>query len=173
VESISADFPFEPRFVEVLGSRMHHVEDGKGPPALFLHGNPTSSYLWRNALPPVSSVCHRPGARPLAALPLSFANDDERRPAMFIAIAIHHAAPEHEQAFPDLMRKVVEATEGAPGLVEFKACREANGRFLAGFSRCETAEAFATALPPITSLAPLRKPEWSAKPDELIALVEV
>ncbi len=92
---------------------------------------------------------------------------------MFIAVAIHHAAPEHEQAFLDFMHKVVEATEGTPGLIEFKACRDANGGFLAGFSRWESAEAFAAALPAITSLAPLRKPEWSTKPDELITLVEV
>ena len=71
------------------------------------------------------------------------------------------------------MQKVVERTEGAPGLVEFKACREANGRYLAGFSRWESPDAFAAALPTITSLAPLRKPEWSTKPDELITLVEL
>ena len=49
--SISADFPFESRFVEVLGSRMHYVDEGQGEPLLFLHGNPTSSYLWRNIIP--------------------------------------------------------------------------------------------------------------------------
>lgn len=48
---ISAEFPFEPHYVEVLGSRMHYVEVGQGPPVLFLHGNPTWSYLWRNVLP--------------------------------------------------------------------------------------------------------------------------
>ncbi len=48
---ISADFPFKSRFVEVNGSRMHYIEEGKGNPILFLHGNPTSSYLWRNIIP--------------------------------------------------------------------------------------------------------------------------
>ncbi len=48
---ISADFPFESRFVEVLGSKMHYIEKGEGDPLLFLHGNPTSSYLWRNVIP--------------------------------------------------------------------------------------------------------------------------
>jgi haloalkane dehalogenase len=52
--SISAAFPFESRFVEVLGSRMHYVEQGEGDPILLLHGNPTSSYLWRNVIPHVS-----------------------------------------------------------------------------------------------------------------------
>jgi haloalkane dehalogenase len=52
--TISADFPFEPHFVEVLGSKMHYVDEGEGDPVLFLHGNPTSSYLWRNIIPHVS-----------------------------------------------------------------------------------------------------------------------
>ncbi len=44
-QEISAAFPFESKFVEVQGSRMHYVEEGSGDPVLFLHGNPTSSYL--------------------------------------------------------------------------------------------------------------------------------
>ncbi len=55
-ESISPDFPFVSKFVEVLGSRIHYVEQGEGDPVLFLHGNPTSSYLWRNIIPYVSPV---------------------------------------------------------------------------------------------------------------------
>lgn len=52
VESdISADFPYEPRYVQVLGSRMHYVEAGSGEPILLLHGNPTWSYIWRNIIP--------------------------------------------------------------------------------------------------------------------------
>ena len=50
---ISAVFPFESRYVDVLGSRMHYVEEGSGDPILFLHGQPTSSYLWRNVIPHV------------------------------------------------------------------------------------------------------------------------
>jgi haloalkane dehalogenase len=48
---ISAEFPFESRFVEVEGSRLHYIDEGEGDPILFLHGNPTSSYLWRNVIP--------------------------------------------------------------------------------------------------------------------------
>ena len=55
-QPISAEFPFEGRFVDVLGSRMHYVEAGSGDPILFLHGNPTSCYLWRNIIPYVSSL---------------------------------------------------------------------------------------------------------------------
>ena len=39
------------KFVEVLGKRMAYVEAGDGDPIVFLHGNPTSSYLWRNIIP--------------------------------------------------------------------------------------------------------------------------
>ena len=52
--AISADFSFESRYVEVLGSRMHYVDEGEGQPILFIHGNPTSSYLWRNVIPYVT-----------------------------------------------------------------------------------------------------------------------
>ena len=48
---ISAEFPFESRFIEVLGSNLHYVEKGQGDPILFIHGNPSSSYLWRNIMP--------------------------------------------------------------------------------------------------------------------------
>ncbi|MCZ6708843.1 MAG: haloalkane dehalogenase [Gammaproteobacteria bacterium] len=37
--------------VEVLGKRMAYVEMGSGNPIVFQHGNPTSSYLWRNIMP--------------------------------------------------------------------------------------------------------------------------
>ena len=42
--------------VEVLGKRMAYVEMGRGDPVVFLHGNPTSSYLWRNVMPHVAPL---------------------------------------------------------------------------------------------------------------------
>ncbi|MGH7804997.1 MAG: haloalkane dehalogenase [Candidatus Binatia bacterium] len=39
------------RDVPVLGSTIHVLEEGAGDPIVFLHGNPTSSYLWRNVMP--------------------------------------------------------------------------------------------------------------------------
>jgi haloalkane dehalogenase len=59
--SISPEFPFESKYIDVHGSRMHYVEEGSGDPILFLHGNPTSSYLWRNIIPYLSD-----GARCIA-----------------------------------------------------------------------------------------------------------
>ena len=52
---ISAAMPCEPKFIDVEGSRMHYVEDGSGDPILFIHGNPTSCYLWRNVMPHLAS----------------------------------------------------------------------------------------------------------------------
>ncbi len=37
--------------INVLDSHIHYVESGEGDPILFIHGNPTSSYLWRNVVP--------------------------------------------------------------------------------------------------------------------------
>ncbi len=47
----SADYPFESHYREVGGARMHYVDEGEGPPFLFLHGNSTWSYMWRNVIP--------------------------------------------------------------------------------------------------------------------------
>jgi len=41
----------EKRFQEVKGKRLCYVEAGDGRPIILLHGNPTSSYLWRNIMP--------------------------------------------------------------------------------------------------------------------------
>jgi len=41
--------------LEVLGRRMAYVDVGSGAPLVFLHGNPTSSYLWRNVIAPLSA----------------------------------------------------------------------------------------------------------------------
>ena len=42
------------RLAEVNGKNMAYVEEGSGLPVVFLHGNPTSSYVWRNILPVVA-----------------------------------------------------------------------------------------------------------------------
>jgi len=48
---ISAAFPYQKRRRRVLGREMAYVEVGEGDSIVLLHGNPTSSYLWRNVLP--------------------------------------------------------------------------------------------------------------------------
>jgi haloalkane dehalogenase len=58
---ISAADRYERRRIAVLDSEMAYVDTGRGRPVVFLHGNPTSSYLWRNVIPLVEG-----GARCLA-----------------------------------------------------------------------------------------------------------
>ena len=50
----SAELP--KKYETVLGKRMAYTEVGEGEPILFLHGNPTSSYLWRNVMPHLASL---------------------------------------------------------------------------------------------------------------------
>ena len=49
--TISAADRYERKRVKVLDSEMAYVDVGEGDPIVFLHGNPTSSYLWRNIIP--------------------------------------------------------------------------------------------------------------------------
>jgi haloalkane dehalogenase len=46
------------QFAQVHGRRMAYTEMGQGDPIVFLHGNPTSSYLWRNILPGLADLGH-------------------------------------------------------------------------------------------------------------------
>ena len=46
-----SDQEIEKKTVKVLGKNMAYVEKGEGDPIIFQHGNPTSSYLWRNIIP--------------------------------------------------------------------------------------------------------------------------
>lgn len=48
---ISAEFPYEKKFQDVQGKRIAYIDEGSGDPIVLLHGNPTSSYLWRNVIP--------------------------------------------------------------------------------------------------------------------------
>lgn len=45
-----ADDPHPRKRIKILGTEMSYVERGTGDPIVFLHGNPTSSYLWRNVI---------------------------------------------------------------------------------------------------------------------------
>ena len=39
------------KFIDINGSRMAYIDEGEGDAIVFQHGNPTSSYLWRNVMP--------------------------------------------------------------------------------------------------------------------------
>lgn len=53
------EFGYEPRYREVGGLRLAHVETGEGAPVVFLHGEPTWSFLWRKVIPPVRDAGFR------------------------------------------------------------------------------------------------------------------
>jgi haloalkane dehalogenase len=53
------DFPFAPRYRDVDGLRLCHLDEGDGQPVVFFHGEPTWSYLWRKVIPPVRDAGYR------------------------------------------------------------------------------------------------------------------
>lgn len=51
-QTVFSEKPFaEKKFIEIKGRRMAYIDEGEGDPIVFQHGNPTSSYLWRNIMP--------------------------------------------------------------------------------------------------------------------------
>ena len=53
---MSESMPYPKKFAAVLGRKMAYVDVGQGDPIVFLHGNPTSSFLWRNVIPHLESL---------------------------------------------------------------------------------------------------------------------
>jgi uncharacterized protein YndB with AHSA1/START domain/quinol monooxygenase YgiN len=90
-----------------------------------------------------------------------------RSPGAFAATALHYYVDEHRAAFESFCRRVMEHAAGTPGLVRFELLHDADGKRLVGSSLWESRASFEAALPVITALAPERKPEWSARPDEV------
>jgi haloalkane dehalogenase len=48
--------PIQKKYQLINGLKMAYVEIGQGDPIIFLHGNPTSSYIWRNIIPHVQHL---------------------------------------------------------------------------------------------------------------------
>lgn len=71
---ISATPYGEKQFTEVNGRRMAYIDVGSGPAIVFQHGNPTSSYLWRNIMP------HCEGLGRLVACDLIGMGDSDKLP---------------------------------------------------------------------------------------------
>jgi haloalkane dehalogenase len=67
------DFPFAAHYRDVDGLRLAHVDEGEGAPVVFLHGEPTWSFLWRKVLPPVRDA----GFRCLAPDLVGFGRSDK------------------------------------------------------------------------------------------------
>ena len=53
---LSATLPYQKKRQRIRGLEMAYVDEGQGDPIVFLHGNPTSSYLWRNVMPHVQEL---------------------------------------------------------------------------------------------------------------------
>ena len=69
---ISPEYPYASHYVEVFGSKMHYIDEGSGDSVLFLHGNATWSYIWRNIIPHMTPV-----ARCIAADLMGFGKSDK------------------------------------------------------------------------------------------------
>lgn len=69
------DFPYEPRYVEVAGLRMHYVDEGPkdADPILLLHGEPSWSFLYRKMIP----VFTKAGLRSVAPDLIGFGRSDK------------------------------------------------------------------------------------------------
>jgi haloalkane dehalogenase len=68
-------FEFQPSYREVGGLRLAHLDEGDGPPVVFWHGEPTWSFLWRKAIPPVRDA----GFRCIAPDLVGFGRSDKPR----------------------------------------------------------------------------------------------
>ncbi|MCF0041363.1 haloalkane dehalogenase [Dyadobacter fanqingshengii] len=57
-QNTQADIAFESqkKFARINGLNMAYIDKGEGDPIIFLHGNPTSGYIWRNVLPHVQDL---------------------------------------------------------------------------------------------------------------------
>jgi haloalkane dehalogenase len=53
------DFPWAPTYTQLDGLRMARIDEGDGAPVVFVHGEPTWSFLWRKVIPPVLAAGHR------------------------------------------------------------------------------------------------------------------
>jgi haloalkane dehalogenase len=81
----------ELQYREVNGSRMAYVDEGKGDAIVFAHGNPTSSYLWRNVMPHLEGL-----GRVVAADMIGMGGSDKLHPA---GVDRYHYAEQRDYLF--------------------------------------------------------------------------
>ena len=51
------EYPFKPRYFETSAGKIHYVDEGKGTPIVFVHGNPSWSFEFRNLISSLSKKC--------------------------------------------------------------------------------------------------------------------
>ena len=53
---VSGELGYKKSVRSVMGKKIAYIEEGSGDPIVLLHGNPTSSYLWRNVIPQLEGL---------------------------------------------------------------------------------------------------------------------
>mgnify|MGYP001123642176 CR=1 FL=1 len=89
-------FPYEPRYREVDGLRLAHIDEGEGAPVVFVHGEPTWSYLWRKVIPPVLEA----GFRCIAPDHAGFGRSDKPKDLGW------YSYDRHSELFADLLERL-------------------------------------------------------------------
>ena len=94
-QTISAECNIPSKYVRVHDSKIHYLQQGEGDPILFIHGMPTSSYLWRNIIPKMSDLgcCIAPD---LIGMGKSFAIKAASAARIYHALNIIEAATVHD-----------------------------------------------------------------------------
>ncbi len=82
--SPSAAFDFQSQYAEIKGHQIHYIEVGHGDPILFVHGNPTSSYAYRNV---IKAVAEQSQKRCIALDLLGFGRSD--KPNITYSLKVH------------------------------------------------------------------------------------
>ena len=117
-QAISAAFPYTLKRLKTLDSEMAYVDVGAGDPIVFLHGNPTSSYLWRNVIP------HLQGEGRLLAPDLIGHGQSSRSPRRAYRYADHIAYLDAWFEALDLTRNLILVVhDWGAALGFYRACR--------------------------------------------------
>ena len=89
-------FPYPPVYREADGLRLAHIDEGDGEPVVFVHGEPTWSYLWRKVIPPVLAA----GFRCIAPDHAGFGRSDKPTDLGW------YSYDRHSELFGDLVEKL-------------------------------------------------------------------
>lgn len=121
------DYPFEERFVDVSGLRMHYVDEGPadGPVILLLHGEPTWSYLYRHMVPPLAAA----GLRAIAPDLIGFGKSDKPASSDDYSYATHVAWMKQFVDQLDL-RNITLFCQDWGSLIGLRVAAENEGRFV-------------------------------------------
>ena len=158
-DEISAEPFAAKKFIEVKGRRMAYIDEGEGDAIVFQHGNPTSSYLWRNIMPHLRGLgrlvaCDLIGMGDSEKLTPSGADRyhyEEQREYLHGLVDQHRSRPSD-----DLMSRMIAVEESGDQLTEDEIVSTCNLLLLAGHET--TVNLIANAI-----LAMLRDPaQWAA-----------